>query len=113
MTHTRTSLLLAFSAALLLSGCSSNRYYAAAPPPPPYGYRIAPQQIDIAEHQGFRAGADDGARDAYAGKKYRPEHDRKFHDTPGYDPRLGPYGAYRDSFRNGYVHGYDNGFRRR
>ena len=112
MKDTRALLLLPV-AALLIAGCSSNHYYAPAPPPPPYGYRGQPQQIDMAERQGFRAGVDDGTRDAYAGKKFRPEHDRKFHEPPGYDPQMGPYGVYRDAFRNGYVHGYANGYGRR
>ena len=112
MKDVRLSLLLLTAGALLTAGCSSNRYYAATPPPPPYAFRGQAQQIDFAEHQGFRAGVDDGARDAYAGHKFKPEHDRKFHDTPGYDPQMGPYGPYRDACRNGYVHGYANGYRR-
>jgi hypothetical protein len=52
-------------------------------------------------------------RDAYHGFGYQPRRDRAFHDTPGYDPGLGPYGAYRDAFRSAYLQGYDRGFYRR
>lgn len=53
---------------------------------------------------------DDGARDSYNGLGYRPKHDRSFHETPGYDPRFGPFGAYQSYFRNAYLRGYDRGF---
>ncbi len=114
MTYAPLPVLLLSSAALLLSGCASHPYYAVAPPPPPpvYGYRQPPPLITVAEQEGFRAGRDDGARDSYVGHSYRPEHDRKFHDTPGYDPRLGPHEPYRNAFRDAYVRGYAAGYRR-
>ncbi|WP_433965072.1 hypothetical protein [Tunturiibacter gelidiferens] len=34
---------------------------------------------------GFRSGNEDGARVSYNGFGYHPQHDRKFHTTPGYD----------------------------
>ena len=57
-------------------------------------------------------GVDDGARDAYNGRGYRPKADRKFHETPGYDPALGPYPPYRDRFRDSYLRGYYKGYNR-
>jgi len=99
------------SAAILFSsGCAQRTYYAAPPPPPP---TQAPPLVGEAEHNGFRAGVDDGARDAVNGFGYHPKHDRNFHDTPGYDPRLGPYGPYQSYFRSAYLRGYDKGFYRR
>jgi len=101
---------------LLLSvGCSSpHRYaYVAATPPPPPPYGSVPPLIDVANREGFRMGSDAGVRDAYRGFGYQPRRGRAFHDTPGYDPALGPYGAYRDAFRNAYLQGYDRGFYRR
>jgi hypothetical protein len=92
------------AAALLMAGCAPHYY---GPPPP-----AAPSLIERADHEGFRAGRDDGARDAYNGTGYHPQRDRAFHDTPGYEPALGPYGPYRDSFRRSYLQGYDQGFHR-
>lgn len=103
----RLVLPLIAAACLLATGCATHRY---AGPPPPYGG--APALIQSAEQQGFRAGADDGARDAYHRLGYHPKRDRKFHDTPGYNPSFGPYGPYRNHFRNAYLRGYDQGFHR-
>ncbi len=108
------ALLFSFaSAAVLLgvTGCASHAYYLA-PLPPPQAYAQRPPLIDLADHNGFRAGSDDGARDAYERRGYRPRHDRAFHDTPGYDPNLGPFEPYRQAFRDAYMRGYDVGFRR-
>jgi len=103
-------LLTALAAATLtVTGCSEHRAYYVAPGPPPPG----PSLMDMAAHNGFRAGMDDGARDLYDGRGYRATHDRAFHDTPGYDPAFGPYGPYRDAFRNAYLRGYDRAFYRR
>jgi len=99
---------------LFAAGCAQRTTYAYAPPPPPppppYS---APPLIERATHEGFRIGSENGARDAYRGFGYQPRHDRAFHDTPGYDPAFGPYGPYRDAFRDAYLRGYDQGFRRR
>ncbi|MBS1799453.1 MAG: hypothetical protein JSS95_06460 [Acidobacteria bacterium] len=75
--------------------------------------QTAPPLVQQAESNGFRIGMDDGARDAYNGFGYRANHDRAFHETPGYDPRFGPFGAYQSYFRNAYLRGYDRGFYRR
>jgi hypothetical protein len=110
MKLSRFALPFAAAACLIATGCGPHPYYAPGPPPPPYS---APPLIERAEHQGFRFGTDDGARDAYSGFGHHPQRDRKFHDTPGYDPALGPYGPYRDAFRRAYLHGYDQAFYRR
>lgn len=96
---------------ILTAGCAEQRPYAYAPPPPPPAYS-APPLIERATHEGFRIGSANGARDAFRGFGYQPRRDRAFHDTPGYDPALGPYGPYRDAFRNAYLRGYDQGFHR-
>jgi hypothetical protein len=107
----KTALTLAGSATLLVAtGCASHPYYPPPPPPPAYSQR--PPLIELADHNGFRFGSDNGARDAYEGRGYRPQRDRAFHDTPGYDPNLGPFEPYRRAFRDAYLRGYDNGFRR-
>ncbi len=108
---TRNTLLLSLTgvAALFVTGCASHAYYVApGPPPPAYGQR--PPLIEVADRNGFQTGSADGARAAYEGRGYSPKHDRAFHDTPGYDPSLGPFGPYRQAFRNAYLRGYDAGF---
>jgi hypothetical protein len=105
------ALTAALSATLLVTGCAQHNY--AGPPPPPPLYGGVPPLIQRADHDGFRMGVDDGARDAYNSRGYRPKTDRKFHDTPGYDPVLGPYQPYRDRFRQAYLRGYYQGYNRR
>ena len=111
MKLSRVALPFLTVACLLTAGCAPHPYYAVAPPPPPYN--SIPPLIARADHEGFRAGSEDGARDAYNGFGRHPERDRKYHDAPGYDPALGPFGPYRDAFRNSYVRGYDQAFYRR
>jgi hypothetical protein len=108
----RVALPLVAAACLLTTGCAPHpAYYAPAPPPPPYNG--VPPLISRAEHEGFRSGSEDGARDAYNGFGHHPERDRKYHDAPGYDPAMGPFGPYRDAFRQSYIRGYDQAFYRR
>jgi hypothetical protein len=92
-------------ACIVTTGCN-NRVYA--PPPPPAAY--ASPLLQEADHRGMHAGYDDGARDAASGFGYHPRQDRKYAETPGYDPAVGPYPPYRDTFRNAYLRGYYNGF---
>jgi len=106
------ALPLITSACLFLAGCTPHTYYVAGPPPPP-PYNSVPPLIARADHEGFRTGSEDGARDAYNGLGHHPQRDRKFHDTPGYEPALGPYGPYRDAFHRAYIRGYDQAFYRR
>ncbi len=91
--------------------CASQLLCSGARHPPPYN--SVPPLIARADHEGFRAGSEDGARDAYNGFGHHPERDRKYHEAPGYDPALGPFGPYRDAFRSAYVRGYDQAFYRR
>jgi hypothetical protein len=108
MTLAKFTLPAALFATLFVTGCASHTYYAVAPPPPP-GYG-APPLIERADGEGFRMGSSDGARDAYNGRGYHPKSDRKYKETPGYDAALGPYGPYRDRFRDAYLRGYDRGY---
>lgn len=96
------------AACLLASGCAQRVYGPPGPPPPP-----VPNILDIADHNGYRAGFDDGVRDAVHGFGYQPRHDRRYADTPGYDPDMGPYRPYRNAFRSAYLRGYYDGFHRR
>ena len=111
MFSSRSLLFLSACLALSASGCSHRRYYVPPPPPPPPQAYEAPPLIQLAEQTGYRAGRDEGARDAYYGG-YHPRDDRAFRETPGYDPRLGPFPPYRDAFRSAYLRGYDSNFHR-
>jgi hypothetical protein len=106
MKLSRVAPLLVTAACLIMAGCAPHPYYA---PPAPTS---APPLIVRADHEGFRAGAEDGARDRVNGFGYHPRHDRRYRDAPGYDPAMGPFGPYRDAFRNAYLRGYEQGFRR-
>jgi hypothetical protein len=101
------------SAVMLLmlagTGCAHNNYYASPPPP----QAQMPPLVQLADHNGFLTGRSDGARDANNGFAYAPRSSRAYHDTPGYDPQLGPFGAYRNAFRDAYLRGYDEGYHRR
>ncbi len=94
------------AACVFATGCAQ-RVYGPPPPPPPYSGNAL---LVEADHRGTRAGYDDGARDAANGFGYHPRHDRKYAETPGYDPALGPFPPYRDTFRSAYLRGYSNGF---
>jgi len=94
------------AACLITTGCAT-RVYGPPPPPAPFNGSALLQEAD---HRGLRAGADDGARDAANGSGYHPRRDRKYAETPGYDPARGPFPLYRDTFRNAYLRGYYNGF---
>ena len=98
-------------ATLLVTGCASHSYAGPPPPPPPPGYAVPPL-IEQAQREGFRMGTEDGARDAYNGRGYHPKSDRKFKETPGYEPALGPYSPYRDHFQEAYLRGYYKGYNR-
>jgi hypothetical protein len=111
MNLSRFALPLAAAACLLTAGCASHTYYVAPGPPPP-SYSVPPL-IARANQEGYRAGSADGARDAYNGFGHHPQRDRNFHDAPGYDPALGPFGPYKDAFRNSYIRAYDQSYYRR
>ncbi|SFS21511.1 hypothetical protein SAMN05421771_4226 [Granulicella pectinivorans] len=101
----------ALFAALLLAGCSHPTYYAPPPPPPP-AYAVPPL-IERAHQEGFRWGTQMGARDISNNLGHHPRQDRVFHDTPGYEPNMGPYEPYRDAFRQAYLDGYERAYYRR
>jgi len=107
MKFSRFALPLVGALCIFTAGCAPHPYYAPGPPPPP------PPLIQQADSRGFRSGMDDGARDISSGYGYHPRRDRKYQQTPGYDPAFGPFGPYRDAFRRAYLRGYDQAFYRR
>ena len=94
---------------LALAGCSEEAYNPPPPPPPPAV--VAPPLVQLAERNGFMTGRTDGARAAEAGAPPDPRRTRAYYDTPGYDPRLGPFEPYQNAFRLAYLRGYERGFR--
>jgi len=106
-----TLVLCGASALLALTGCASQPRYYAAPPPPPPVYGPGPN-VQLADANGFRDGQADGARDLYQRETYRPQYDRRYATTPGYDGRLGPFPVYQNHYRLSYLRGYNVGFRR-
>jgi hypothetical protein len=103
------SVLVALASTLLFAGLGCAHHYG--PPPPPIAQ--APPLVQLADRNGFETGRSDGARDSANGVPFMARRTRAYHDTPGYDPQLGPFGAYRDAFRNAYLRGYDRGYYRR
>lgn len=94
------------AACLLTAGCAERAYGPPVPPPPYSGNALVVE----ADRRGFRAGADDGARDAVNRTGYHPRRNRLYAETPGYDPSLGPFALYRNTFRNAYLRGYGDAF---
>jgi hypothetical protein len=105
----RTPLMIAALSALLLTAAGCAHHYPPPPPPPP-PMAQAPPIVQLAQHNGFETGRSDGARDAANGESFHARRTHAYHDTPGYDPQLGPFPVYRDAFRDAYLHGYDRGF---
>ena len=101
-------LTLALASTLLLAGIGCAHNY---PPPPPAAQE--PPLVQMADRNGFETGRSDGARDSANGEPFHARATRAYHDTPGYDPQLGPFPVYRDAFRNAYLRGYDRGYYRR
>jgi hypothetical protein len=108
MNRNRFLLLGTASLAMITAVGCSHSYYPPPPPPPPVAQ--VPPLIQLADRNGFQTGRADGARDAASGYPFEARRTRAYHDTPGYDPALGPFGAYRNAFRNSYLRGYDAGF---
>jgi len=106
----RPLLLLLAAAALFVSGCYDQPISAPPPPPAPAYAGQMPPLLQLADSNGFRAGSDDGARDAYYHAGYTPRRDTKYRDAPGYDYRLGPIPPYVDEFRRAYLRGYDRAY---
>ena len=66
----------------------------------------------IARGWGRRDGFKDGWKAALKYRGYDPEHNHDFYDADnGYKRRFGSKFLYKTAYRNGYVIGYDSGFR--
>ena len=105
----RSPVMLFVASTLLFTSAGCAHPYYPPPPPPPPMVQPSPL-IQLAERNGFMTGRAEGARDAQAGAPFHARHTRAFHDTPGYDPQLGPFPVYRNAYRNAYLRGYHRGY---
>ncbi len=108
----RPSYLLPITLTLIFASVGCDHDYPPPPPPPPPIVQISPL-VQLAERNGFAIGRNEGARDAINGVPFQARRTRSYHDTPGYDPNVGPFPVYRNVFRNAYLRGYDRGYYRR
>ncbi len=104
-------LVVASASLLLLASLGCAHHYPPPPPPPPPPVQVSPL-IQLAERNGFETGRRDGAAAVDNGYPPEPRRTRAYHDCPGYDPQLGPFGSYVNAFRLAYLRGYDRGYRR-
>lgn len=108
----RPSYLLTVTFTLILTTVGCAHSYPPPPPPPPPIVQVSPL-VQLAERNGFAMGRSEGDHDASNGVGFNVRHTRAYHDTPGYDPQMGPFPIYRNAFRNAYLRGYDRGYYRR
>jgi hypothetical protein len=68
----------------------------------------------IAVNQGFQDGAYTGSRDAQRGQSYNPQRSHFYRNGHGDNGGYGNYGnsyQYQQAYRQGFLRGYDQGFR--
>ena len=106
----RSILMLSVSSSLLFAALGCSHPYYPPPPPPPPSIAPGPTLVQLADRNGFQTGRSDGAMDVQRGIPPHPRRTRAYHDTPGYDPQLGPFPVYRDAFRDAYMRGYQRGY---
>ena len=69
----------------------------------------------VALNQGFQDGIYTGSRDAQRGQSYNPQRSHFYRNGHGDNGGYGRYGnsyQYQQAYRNGFLRGYDQGFRR-
>jgi hypothetical protein len=72
------------------------------------GYNIA----QVAADQGYRDGLNTGASDGQRGQSYNPQRSHYYREaTDGYNSSYGNRATYQQYYRDGFVRGYQEGFR--
>jgi hypothetical protein len=67
----------------------------------------------VAQNQGYQDGLYTGSSDAQRGQSYNPQRSHYYKDgTSGYNSSYGNKGQYKQAYRDGFLQGYDQGFRR-
>jgi hypothetical protein len=114
---------IALSTALVLglSGLATAQT-PAAPPVPDRGYYRqvgypqgspayqAPATGDMAYQRGFQDGLAEGEKDRHKNREFRPTHNGKYHDAPGYDDSYGDKEHWKRVYQTGFAAGYYQGF---
>ncbi len=66
-----------------------------------------------AEDRGYQDGLNTGSSDANRGQSYDPQRSHYYRNaTYGYDSSYGNKGAYKQAYRDGFLRGYEQGYRR-
>lgn len=85
----------------------------ALPPPDP-GYATFYQGDNAhpnpASRWGYHDGWVDGVHDKKTGHSFRPTHDDKYKKAPHYGHPDMPPAQYKQTYREAYVHGYEQGY---
>jgi hypothetical protein len=108
--HVVIQTALALTLATALSACAVplDNYGGQSRYPNSRGSRSNAQAFDYGYRDGYDAGRDD-ARDR---DRYEPRDERLYRSGDhGYDRRYGSLGSYRNQYRDGFVSGYDDGYR--
>lgn len=72
-----------------------------------YGYQ------NPASDFGYRDGLEQGQKDRYKGKEFRPRKNDRFEDADhGYHKEFGAKNFYKEQYRRAFVRGYEDGYRR-
>ncbi|HVG31038.1 MAG TPA: hypothetical protein VM864_15110 [Pyrinomonadaceae bacterium] len=72
------------------------------------GYNVA----QIAANEGYRDGLNTGASDGQRGQSYNPQRSHYYRNaTDGYNSSYGSRSTYQQYYRDGFVRGYQEGYR--
>lgn len=104
----KTALALTLATALSACAVPLDNYGNRSGYPSSRGSRSNPQAFDY----GYRDGYDAGRNDARDRDRYEPRDERLYRSADhGYDRRYGSIGNYRNLYRDGFVSGYQEGYR--
>jgi hypothetical protein len=67
----------------------------------------------VAQDNGYQDGLNTGTSDAQRGQSYDPQRSHYYKNaTDGYNSSYGNKGQYKQAYRDGFLRGYDDGYRR-
>lgn len=102
-----TTCLLAAGLLVTAPACASTYGYGT--------YRDRDYRVDTqrrAYAKGYEEGNEEGRNDARHGRRFEPRRHDEFRDADdGYNRRDGNREEYRDSYRRGFLAGYEHAFR--
>jgi hypothetical protein len=79
---------------------------------PPWSNGRGDARYDIATQQGYSDGYEAGLDDSRDGRRFDPVAERRYRTADrGYNNSYGPRDLYRRNYRNGFLGGYEAGFR--